>query len=138
MKHLLLQYAESPNQENIDLSAIEYNPTLNLNVFKGTNIPAVNFSEQATETFTKTTGEGVDSDRNLKLKTLMDTSTQTRVQNEASDSDANGRCEKLLDTSTQTFIKTEASDSDKNFSDMEYLSATQTLTETGETLDSDK
>ena len=115
MKHLILEFAEKPSNENIDLSNIEYDHDLNLNVLKGTKTPAINFSDQATETFTKVTGEAADTDRHLKkgLSLSMDTSTETRTHNEVSDSD-------------------------KNFRDLYYLSATRTLTESSEALDSDK
>ncbi len=136
MKHLLLHHAETPTQENVDFSIIEYHPLLNLNVLRGTDTPAVNFCDQATETFTKAGGEGVDSDNNFKA--LLDTSTQTRVSNEDSDSDANWRLKNLLDTGTVTLVKSEATDSDKSYSDLEYLSETRTLTESGEALDSDR
>ncbi len=57
MKHLLLQFAETPTGENIDTSIVEYDHQLNLNVVKGTTIPAVTFSDQETQTFTKANGD---------------------------------------------------------------------------------
>ncbi len=45
MKHIILEFAETPKQENIDMSIIEYDYSLNLNVFKGTKIPAVTFAD---------------------------------------------------------------------------------------------
>lgn len=142
MKHILLQFAEVPDGENIDTSFIEYSPVLNLSIVKGTDIPAVTFSDQATETFTKTNGEGTDSDHNLKyqaLDSLMDTTTATRTHGETTDSDPRHHdLSSLLDTATHTFVKSEASDSDQHFKDLAFLSATRTLTETVETVDSDK
>lgn len=131
MQYLLLKFAETPQKENIDLSIVEYDNELNLNVIKGTKIPAITFMDQATETFTKTAGEGADSDRDLNctIAAMADTSTQTKVSNESSDSDTRQSLIQLLDTSTQTFVRSEVSDSDKNFKDLEYLAATRTLTE---------
>lgn len=90
MQHLLLQFAETPHQENLDLSIVEYDNDLNLNVIKGTKIPAVTLIDQATDTFTKTTGEGTDSGRDLNsaITIVLDTSTQTRLSSEGAD---NGR-----------------------------------------------
>jgi hypothetical protein len=115
MKHMILEFAELPANQEIDFSEIEYNSNLNLNVFKGTSIPAVNFADQATETFTKTAGEGADSDRDL-----------------------NHNFKNLAVTSTQTHAHNETSDNDRGFQNLVFLSATQTLTETTEPTDSDK
>ena len=139
-KHILLQFAETPEHDFIDTSIVEYDYILNLNVFKGTKTAAVNYADQQTETFTKTSGEGSDSDNDLKynLSSLLDTSTQTRTHNEDSDSDARISFSNLMDTSTLTFVNSEISDSDKNIRDIEFLSATRTLTETSEVLDNDR
>ncbi len=139
MKHLILQFAETPNQENIDLSMVEYDPQLQLTVIKGTKTPAVNFDEQATNTLTKTVGEGADADRDTRhnVRVMLATSTQTRVHNESADSDPRRKLSSLLDTSSDTFTRT-ASDGDKDLRDISYLAATCTLTESSETLDSDK
>lgn len=140
MGHIILEFAEVPAQENIDFSIVEYDYRLNLNVFKGTKIAAVNFVDQATETFTKAHGEGTDSDMDMKnnLVSLVGTSTQTRMNNEVSDVDGMHHLTGMLATSTQTLVNNEVSDSDKNFRDLEFLSATRTLTESSEALDSDK
>ncbi len=134
MRHILLEFAEVPKQDAIDMSMVEYDNELNLNVFKNTKIPAVTFADQQTETFTKTQGEGSDSDRDMKynISSLLDTSTQTRTHNEVSDSDSKYNLSSLLDTSTLTFVNNEVSDSDKNLRDMGFLSSTRTLTETSE------
>ena len=126
MKHILLEFSETPDQYDIDLSKITYDNDLNLNVLKNTKIPAITFADQQTETFTKTNGEGSDSDNDMKYKIapLLTTSTQTRTHNEASDCDSKYNLSNLLDTSTQTFINSEVSDSDKNIRDLDYLSAT--------------
>jgi hypothetical protein len=140
MNHIILQFAETPDQEVLDLSMVEYDRDLNLNVIKGTKIPAVTFADLATSTATKTSGEGVDSDKDFRsnISQMMGTSTQTRVRNESSDNDPSKTLMTMLDTSTKTFTKTEESDSDKNLRDLAYLSATRTLTESSETLDNDK
>lgn len=140
MKHILLQFAEIPEREDIHLSVVEYDHELNLNVIRGSKTPAITFTDQATETFTKVQGEGADSDRDIKynISSLLETSTQTRVSNEGSDSDPMYHIGSMLDTSTHTLVHAEVSDSDKNFRDIEFLSATRTLTESSEALDSDK
>jgi hypothetical protein len=142
MRHLLLQFAENPTGENIDLSIVAYDHNLNLNVVKGTTIPAVTFSDQETQTFTKANGEGLDSDSSLRyqqITSLTETTTSTRANIESADSDPHNHIlSTLLDTSTSTFVHSETSESDKNFKDLAFLSATQTLTETVETADSDK
>jgi hypothetical protein len=115
MKNFLLTFAESPRLENIDTSITEYDYGLNLNVIKGTKIAAVNFSQQATETFTKAHGEDNDSDKDIANKLSLATST-----------------------TTETKAQGEASDSDREFRDLEYLSATRTSSITTEETDSDK
>jgi|GEM_PF-630952 len=141
MKHIILQFTESPEQPDISMDLVEYDKLLNLNVVKGTKIPAVTYTEQATDTFTKTYTEGSDSDRDLQneLEDLMATTTATRTYSEALDSDPRMHSiQSLTDTSTQTFVNVEQSDSDKGFKDLAYLSETRTLTEANEALDSDK
>lgn len=140
-KHLILEFAEIPEQENIDFNIIEYDEKLNLNVVKGTKIPAVTFSHQDTQTFSKGGNEGTDSDTDLQnnISMMLETSTQTRRINEETDSDPTySKLTTMLDTTTQTFVHTEVSDSDKNFHDLQFLSDTRTLTESSEALDSDK
>jgi hypothetical protein len=140
MKHIILEFAETPRQEDIDFSVIEYSHELNLNVFKGTKIPAVNFADQATQTDTKAYGDVTDSDRDLSHDTrlMAGTSTQTRVHSEVSDSDDRSQAAAMLDTSTQTFVHNETSDNDRELRDLVFLSATQTITERIEATDSDK
>ena len=115
MSYFLLEFTETPTADPIDSSLIEYDKELNLSVIKGTRTPALQAAQQATETFTKTSGEGTDSDRDARnlLSAMIATSTQTRVQQEASDSDQDRQ--HLLS-----------------------LVATRTLTESSETTDSDK
>lgn len=115
MSYFLLQFAECSENEHIDTSIVEYDETQHLNVIKGTNVPAVNYINLATETFTKTTGEGADSDRDVyqNLSLLMATETHTRMHQEATDSD-------------------------QGFRNLQYLVDTRTLTESSEALDSDK
>lgn len=140
MKHILLEFAETPAQDNIDTSCVEYDHQLNLNVVKGTKIPAVNYAEESTQTMTKSIGEGSDCDKDIyhDVSLLTGTSTQTRMSNETSDNDPRKQHSALFDTSTLTLVNTEVSDSDKNFRDVSYLSDTRTLTESTEASDSDR
>jgi hypothetical protein len=114
-KNLLLHFAESPSEDIIDSTEIEYDDQLSLSVIKGTKIPAVQILEAGTITFVKGGNGGSDSDMDdyKALLTLMGTRTHTRMQIEGSDSD---RMEDKLTT----------------------LMATQTLTESAEALDNDK
>lgn len=118
MKHILLQFAETPEGADISTDCIEYDHTLHLNVVKNTAVPAVTFDQQATETFTKAHGEGADSERNSMedIYKLMSTSTETRIVREASDSDPRQMLS-LLYTMTQTHVEAESSDSDKGIKD---------------------
>jgi hypothetical protein len=124
MKHLLLQFAETPTGENIDTSIVEYDPELNLNVVKGTKTPAVIYSDQETQTFTKAGGEPTDTDAHLRyqhINALTETTTATRTHSEATDSDPRHHSiSYLLETSTSTFIHAETSDSDKHLKDLAF------------------
>ena len=115
MKSFLLQFAETPQIESLPVSELEYSRTLNLTVIKGTDVPAINVNELATETFTKANSEGTDPDVDFqrRLSVLMATSTQTRVYNETPDDD-------------------------KGLNELQYLLDTRTLTESSETTDSDQ
>jgi hypothetical protein len=115
MKNLLLQFTETADQECLVTNLITYDDSLHLNVVNGTKIPAVNYLSESTETFTKSDGEGSDSDRDMLkgIHSLTDTSTETRRFGESSDSDRD----------IYTTFK---------------MINTQTLTETQETTDSDK
>lgn len=113
---LLLEFVETVTQEDVDMSIVEYNYDLNLNVIKGTSMPAVKQVNLGTETFTKATGEGSDSDRDLSrnLTILMATSTQTRQMIEGIDSDKRARdLQCLMATRTLTEVRSESSDSDR-------------------------
>lgn len=115
-KNLLLHFAETldaPIEDGRDL--VEYNNNLNLVVLKGTTIPAVNYANEATETFTKSHGEGSDSDAGLSKNLTI-----------------------LMGTETRTFTRGESSDSDRDKRYVQELMATQTLTERVEATDSDK
>lgn len=117
MEPFILKFKSKPNQKSIDYSLVEYSDTLNLSVMSKSDIPAVKFMELGTETFTKTEGEGSDTDKSSmrsKLKSLLDTSTQTYTQTEQSDADRNiiDRFKMLMDTTTLTEA-VEGSDSDK-------------------------
>jgi len=142
MSYFLLEFGEAATGESVYSSLIEYDKELNLSVIKGTKTPAIKAAQQATETFTKTQGEGTDSDRDThySFAVMMATKTQTRVSQEATDSDRDIRQDlrTLMGTSTQTFVKQEVSDSDKDRQRLSSLVATRTLTESSEVADSDK
>ncbi|HEX8333581.1 MAG TPA: hypothetical protein VF622_13255 [Segetibacter sp.] len=113
---LLLEFAEPAMEEDVDTSLVEYNNELNLNVIKGTTMPAINQVSLGTETFTKATGEGTDSDRDLSknLSILMATATQTRQMIEGTDSDKRTKdIQCLMATRTLTEVRSESSDSDR-------------------------
>jgi hypothetical protein len=112
MRPLIFEFKESPTGEAIDYSLIEYDKSLNLSVNKMTGLPAIDTINLETETFTKTQGEGSDSDRN--------------------------GLSKLMDTETRTFTHSETSDSDKDRMALQNLMDTTTLTESTETTDQDK
>jgi hypothetical protein len=114
-KNFLLQFAETPTRGSIDHELVEYSNSLNLTVLKGTNIPAVTFSDQATETFTKAGGEGTDSDHDL----------QSGIS-------------RLSGTETNTYHAREGSDSDPRLKIIFEMIATQTVTETREETDTDR
>ncbi len=111
MKPLIFEFRENPIGEAQDYSLIEYDDNLNLSVNKLTGQPAIDSVNLETETFTKTQGEGADSDRSgVSI---------------------------LMDTETRTFNRSEASDSDKDRMVLQNLIATTTLTESSETADQD-
>ena len=115
MRPLILEFAETPELKNLDYSLIEYSREKNLSVIRNTQIPAISYVNMETETFTKTSGEPVDSDNDLRY-----------------------RLRRLLDTSTDTFTSTEPSDSDQDRSALKMLMDTQTITESVEPTDTDK
>jgi hypothetical protein len=111
MRPLILEFKEKPTGEDLDYSLIEYDHTLNLSVNKLTRLPAIESLNLETETFTKTQGEGSDTDKSgLSL---------------------------LMDTETRTFTHSEASDSDRDRMALQSLMETSTLTESSETTDQD-
>jgi hypothetical protein len=115
VSYFLLEFAEMPTGDPVDASLIEYDKELNLSVIKGTKTPALHAVQQATETFTKSSGEGTDSDRDTRkiLSPMMITSTQTHAHQETSDSDKDKqRLSSLVATRTLT-ESSEAADSDK-------------------------
>jgi hypothetical protein len=113
-KHLILEFMECSISEEIDLSVLEYDYVRNLNVFRGSDIPAVNFDQQGTLTQTKAP-EGSDSDYDSKYnRILLATATQTRAYNETADDDPGIKLSILMATSTRTFTNTETSDSDRD------------------------
>ncbi|NOT74957.1 MAG: hypothetical protein HOP08_08505 [Cyclobacteriaceae bacterium] len=112
MKPFILEFKESPEAENLDYTAIEYDYTLNLNVDKFTGNPAVDVLSVATETFTKSNGEDSDSDRTGSVS-QMDTATKSFSGGESSDSDKDGaKLLALLGTTTSTRQSGESSDQD--------------------------
>lgn len=87
MNPLILQYTEKSNADNFDFSKIEYNSKLNLTVDRKTGLPAIDYLNMSTETFTKTHNESSDCDsENLGL--MMGTLTHTSYELESSDDDS--------------------------------------------------
>lgn len=115
MKPLIFQFKETPELKNLDYSLIEYSKEKQLSVIKNTQIPAISYVSMDTETFTKSSGEPTDSDKNLSHSVRH-----------------------LLDTRTDTLNHEEQSDSDNNYSSLRLLMDTQTITESEEPTDSDK
>jgi hypothetical protein len=114
LRPLALEFKESPIGENADFSLIEYDTILNLSVDKKTRQPAINALAIGTETFTKTSGEGTDSDIN-GLSMVMDTSTGTFASTEETDDDKDlSIIQSLMDTRTFTESSGEGSDQDRN------------------------
>ncbi|MFC5626180.1 hypothetical protein [Algoriphagus winogradskyi] len=115
MKPLILNFAENNGKEDLDYSIIEYSKNQNLSVLKGTNIPAISQVNLGTQTNTRVSGEGTDSDfdRHHRLNSILHTSTKSLSNSEITDSDFDlGKLINLLDTNTNT--KTiESSDSDR-------------------------
>jgi len=121
MKPLIFEFKESPTGEALDYSLIEYDKRLNLSVNKLTGQPAIETINLETETFTKTQGEGADSDRD-GLSMLMDTETRTFTHSEASDSDKDRTAlQNLMDTTTLT-ESSEATDQDKSTNGINHYS----------------
>jgi hypothetical protein len=112
MKPLILEYTEKSTSENFDFSKIEYSEKLNLNVDKKSGIPAIEYLNLSTETFTKTFNETSDSDvENINL--MMGTLTKTYTEMEATDDDASFCAIKsMMETTTLTLVATEGSDND--------------------------
>jgi hypothetical protein len=112
MKPFILEFTETPIGESPDYNLVEYDNSLNLSVHKETRQPAIEIISMETETFTKTQGEGADSDRN-GLSLIMDTETRTYTNTESSDSDRDRTSlQMLLDTTTLTESR-ESSDQDR-------------------------
>jgi len=112
MKPLILEYTEKSINENFDFSKIEYSPKLNLNIDKKTGLPAIDYLNLSTETFTKTFNETSDKDvENINL--MMGTLTKTFTEMEGTDDDANYCAIKsMMETTTLTLVATEATDND--------------------------
>lgn len=114
MNPLFLQFKELPKErESVDFSQVEYDAKLNLSVNKTTGRPAVDEIRLATETYTRVTGEGTDSDRDaVSVAVLMATETFTK-SGEGVDSDPHGRIGLMMETATTTMVDLEGTDSDK-------------------------
>jgi len=111
MKPFIFEFKEVPTGDTIDYSIVEYDDTLNLSVHKVSKQPAIEMLSMQTETFTKTQGEGADTDKSA-LTLQMDTETGTYTRTETSDSDKDRRhLQMLIDTSTLT-ERTESTDQD--------------------------
>lgn len=119
MKPLILEFKECLYGEDNDFSSIEYSNILNLSVDKNTQIPAIQYLNLETETFTKTKNETSDSDKNA-LNFLMHTETGTFTYSEVSDSDRDVTNLKNIIDNTTTI--TESSDQDKPHNDINYYS----------------
>ena len=113
--NFVLQFLEQPSEGAIETGLVEYSEKLHLNVIKGTEVPVITLTGEATETFTKASSEGSDSDHDR----------YNQIQN-------------LSDTETNTFHATEGSDSDRGVKGLLEMVATETLTETRESTDNDK
>ena len=117
MEPLILTFRETPKKQSLDFSIVKYSEELNLSVLRTNGKPAVKYMNLGTETFTKTQGEGADTDisnSTSTLKSLMDTSTETYSGGKPSDADRNHeqKLRMLLDTTTITEA-VEGTDSDK-------------------------
>lgn len=112
MNPLLFQFKETPVDESIDFSQVEYDKKLNLSVNNLTGRPAIAEIELGTETFTRVTGEATDSDfAGSNIGALMATETHTK-SGEGVDSDRD-RFGAIMETATTTMVSTEGTDSDK-------------------------
>lgn len=63
MEPLILKFKEMSSTESLDIQNVEYSDKLNLSVLKKNGKPAVTYMNLGTETFTKATGEGSDTDK---------------------------------------------------------------------------
>ena len=112
MNPITFQFKESPNQENLDYSLIEYDNQLNLSIDKKTKQPAIDFLTMDTETVTRANRENTDSDNN-GVRMLMDTSTFTKAALDITDTDRDRLLiQALMDTATLTESR-EDTDQDK-------------------------
>jgi hypothetical protein len=107
MEPLILKFKERPTAERPDFSIVEYSDEQNLLILKATGKPAIEYLDLGTETFTKSKGEGADSDRsaeNYILDSVINTSTSTRTKEETSDTDFGyvENLKMLFDTTTIT------------------------------------
>ncbi|OCB69853.1 hypothetical protein [Flavobacterium glycines] len=112
MNPLILQYSEKSNADNFDFSKIEYSSKLNLTVDRKTGLPAIDYLNMSTETFTKTHNESSDCDsENMGL--MMGTLTHTSYELESSDDDSSfNSIKQMMGTNSFTFISQEATDND--------------------------
>lgn len=110
MKNLVLNYFEEVDDVAIETTDLIYCDKQNLTV-DNNNVPAISKVNMSTQTFTKTYDEASDSD--------------------------NDRSTILMATKTKTFTSTEPSDSDRD-NRINFLMATNTLTESQEVVDADR
>ena len=112
MNPFTFQFKETPTANEIfDFSLIEYDESLNLSINKSTGQPAVNELELGTETFTRVSGEGTDSDY-TGVGLMMATETATKTHGEGVDSDPSA-IGLMMETRTTTFTALEGTDTDK-------------------------
>ncbi|WP_343703590.1 hypothetical protein [Chitinophaga sp.] len=129
MKPLILEFAETSSEPAPDFTMIEYSDTLNLNVLKKTQSPAIILVSMDTLTGTFDQTESSDADPTRPLNIQLDTSTGTKVMNEVSDTD-NTRLLDALDTATGTRENNEVPDEDRSHCSLFQLLDTATATNT--------
>jgi hypothetical protein len=113
MRPLTFQFKEKPVAcGDFDCSLIEYDEKLNLTVNRATGRPAIDEAHLGTDTYTRVTGEGTDSDYTVgSVGMLMATETATKTSGEGVDSDRSVPA-MLLGTAT-TMVGAEGTDADK-------------------------
>lgn len=115
MRPLTFQFKEKPAAgDDFDYSLIEYDEKLNLSLNRATGRPAIDEVHLGTDTYTRVTGEGTDSDytNSGNIGMLMATETATKTSGEGVDSDRSAS-PMMLGTATTTMVGAEGTDTDK-------------------------